>query len=85
MLWSDVVGQRRGKITRLDVPVAITQGRHDVNTPSALAKKWFDALEAPYKKWIWFEDSAHSPDQEEPDKWRAALDEIISETASAGK
>ena len=85
VIWSDVVGQRLGKITRLDVPVAITQGRHDFNTPSALAKKWFDALEAPYKKWIWFEDSAHSPDQEEPDKWRAALDEILSETASAGK
>ena len=85
VIWSDVVGQRLGKITRLDVPVAITQGRHDFNTPSALAKKWFDALDAPYKKWIWFEDSAHSPDQEEPDKWRAALDEILSETASAGK
>ena len=50
--------------------------------PSALAKKWFDELEAPYKKWVWFEDSAHSPDQEEPDKWRAALDEILTETAA---
>lgn len=82
VIWSDVVGQRLSRIKKLDVPVAVTQGRHDYNTPSALAKKWFDELEAPYKKWVWFEDSAHSPDQEEPDKWRAALDEILTETAA---
>lgn len=49
VIWSDVVGQRLSRIKKLDVPVAVTQGRHDYNTPSALAKKWFDELEAPYK------------------------------------
>lgn len=79
VMWSDIVGQRLGVIKRLDVPVAVTQGRHDFNTPSAIAKEWFDALEAPYKKWVWFEDSAHSPDAEEPEKWGAAVEEILTD------
>ena len=64
------------------MPVIITQGRHDFNTPSALAQKWFDSLEAPFKKWIWFEESAHSPIAEEPEKWtnevRTALFEALA-------
>lgn len=79
VLWSEIVAQKLSRIKRLDVPVAITQGRHDFNTPSAIAKEWFDALDAPYKKWVWFEDSAHSPDAEEPEKWRTALEEILTE------
>ena len=78
VMWSDVVGQRLSAIKRLDVPVVITQGRHDYNTPSAIAKEWFDALSAPAKKWVWFENSAHSPDVEEPEKWSAVLKEELS-------
>ena len=78
VMWSDVVGQRLGRIKRLEVPVIITQGRHDFNTPSAIAKEWFDALEAPSKVWVWFENSAHSPDVEEPEKWSAVLAEELS-------
>ena len=78
VMWSDVVGQRLGRIKRLEVPVIITQGRHDFNTPSAIAKEWFDALDAPSKVWVWFENSAHSPDVEEPEKWSAVLAEELS-------
>lgn len=78
VMWPDVVGQRLSAINSLDVPVVITQGRHDYNTPSAIAKEWFDALSAPAKKWVWFENSAHSPDVEEPEKWSAVLKEELS-------
>ena len=78
VMWPDVVGQRLSAIKSLDVPVVITQGRHDYNTPSAIAKEWFDALSAPAKKWVWFENSAHSPDVEEPEKWSAVLKEELS-------
>ena len=78
VMWPDVVGQRLSAIKSLDVPVVITQGRHDYNTPSAIAKEWFDALSAPAKKWVWFENSAHSPDVEEPEKWSAVLKEVLS-------
>ena len=78
VMWPDVVGQRLSAIKSLNVPVVITQGRHDYNTPSAIAKEWFDALSAPAKKWVWFENSAHSPDVEEPEKWSAVLKEELS-------
>ena len=83
VMWHDVVAQRLGGIKKLDVPVVITQGRHDYNTPSALAKAWFDALDAPVKKWVWFEESAHSPDVEEPEKWSRVLAEEISAITGA--
>ena len=81
ILWKEVVGVRFDeKVKSLAMPVVITQGRHDYNTPSAIAEKWFAALDAPFKKWIWFEDSAHSPADEEVEKWERevelALDEI---------
>ena len=85
VMWSDVVGQRLSAIKRLDVPVVITQGRHDYNTPSAIAREWFDALEAPSKTWVWFEDSAHSPDVEEPEKWSAVLSTELSKCVDRNK
>ncbi len=69
-LWREVIASKFDEtITKLSVPVFITQGRHDRNTPPELAKSWFDALEAPKKEWIWFEESAHSPIREEKEKW----------------
>lgn len=64
-------------VPELTVPVVLTEGRHDQNTPASIAGRWFDALKAPEKRWIWFEESAHSPLHEEPELWcaevRAAL------------
>lgn len=84
LLWKEVVAVRFDEtVKKLEMPVVITQGRHDYNTPSAIAEKWFDALDAPFKKWIWFEESAHSPADEEVEKWEEevelALDEIAAE------
>lgn len=74
VLWNDVVALKYDEeIKKLDVPVIITQGRHDYNTPSVIAKKWFDELQSPNKQWIWFEESAHSPINEEPEKWGKAI------------
>ena len=73
-LWREVIATKFDQtVTRLSVPVFITQGRHDRNTPSELAKAWFDALDAPQKQWIWFEESAHSPIREEKEKWNQTI------------
>ena len=42
-----------------DVPFIMTMGDHDWVTPSTLAKAYFDKIDAPYKKYIAFEHSAH--------------------------
>lgn len=73
-LWEEVIACDFIRTApKLDVPVFITQGRHDRNTPPEIAEAWFDALEAPRKEWIWFEKSAHSPCHEEKDKWNEVV------------
>ncbi|MFC4802866.1 alpha/beta fold hydrolase [Neobacillus sp. GCM10023253] len=54
---------------KLEVPVFIFAGRQDYQTPSALAKQYFDALQCPYKEFVWFENSAHLLNFEEPEKF----------------
>ena len=53
-------------IKRFAVPVIFLLGRHDWHVPAVLAAKYFDTIEAPYKKLVWFERSAHNPPFEEP-------------------
>ena len=73
-LWREVITCKFDEtVKQLSVPVFITQGRHDRNTPSELAKRWFDSLDAPNKTWIWFEESAHSPIREEKEKWNQTI------------
>jgi len=57
----------------LEVPVYLFLGRHDYNCPFELAEKWFHALEAPYKRLVWFERSAHEPQWEQPEEWNRAF------------
>ncbi len=62
-----------GEVERVEVPVAFLLGRHDYTTPSSLAAGHLDRLEAPYKRLVWFEDSAHFPFLSEPGAFREAL------------
>ncbi len=55
------------------VPIFMFQGEHDWQTPTTLVKPWFSRLEAPYKEYIAFEDSAHVVIGEEPGKYLLEL------------
>lgn len=59
----------RTQATRLEVPVYFVKGRWDINADNALAEEYFAILEAPHKELIWFEDSAHTPLWDEPDRF----------------
>ncbi len=48
-------------------------GRHDYTVSYALAKNYFDQIEAPVKGFYTFEHSAHSPLFEEPEKFGEIL------------
>ena len=78
-LWDEVTERIRFNETvkELAVPVYLTEGRHDQNTPSSIAWKWFEKLKAPSKKWIWFEKSGHSPIKEEPELWGKTVRELL--------
>lgn len=57
----------------MHVPVFLLLGRHDRQVSSALAAEYFERLEAPDKELVWFENSAHSPPFEEPDRFNAEI------------
>jgi proline iminopeptidase len=61
------------KVTRLDCPVILFEGRHDKTTNADLAYTWFQKLSAPAKKFVWFKNSAHEPETEEPGKFLLSL------------
>jgi pimeloyl-ACP methyl ester carboxylesterase len=71
-----------GEIRKVDVPVFFFLGRHDFNTPSQLAAQYLDRLDAPLKRLVWFEKSAHFPFFEEPDRFHA---ELLSATQAAAE
>lgn len=59
---------------KMDVPLYFFLGRHDINAPLSLVQEYYDLVEAPLKKIVWFEHSGHSPWINEPD---AFVQEII--------
>lgn len=64
-----------------EIPVYLLEGKHDFNAPSILAQRYYEKIQAPKKELIWFENSAHFPQWEEPEKFYAVLkDKIIKET-----
>jgi pimeloyl-ACP methyl ester carboxylesterase len=61
-------------LPRLDVPVFLLQGRHDYVAPTSVLERYYQTLQAPKgKQLIWFDESAHMPQYEEPNKFREIL------------
>jgi pimeloyl-ACP methyl ester carboxylesterase len=65
------------QVPEVEIPVYLVIGRHDNIAHFSLAKEYFELLKAPYRELIWFENSAHSPPFEEPDKFNALLIENV--------
>ena len=71
-LWSFDFSQTH--IT-FSLPVFFFMGQHDYDTPFALVEDYYNIIEAPEKKLVWFENSAHFPFYEEQEKF---ISELIS-------
>ena len=63
----------------LDAPVCLFEGVHDQIQSTRLAATYFDKLVAPHKQLIWFEQSAHMPHWEEPDRFTQEVRQIASD------
>ena len=59
------------------IPVLMFMGRHDYTTPSQLTAEWLERVEAPYKRGVWFERSAHMMPWEEPGRFLLNLVEHV--------
>jgi pimeloyl-ACP methyl ester carboxylesterase len=68
------------QLTRLEIPVYFLHGLSDYTCAYPLAKAYFEKLEAPVKGFYTFEQSAHSPMFEEPEK----VQQIMREDVLAG-
>ncbi|MBL8202982.1 MAG: alpha/beta hydrolase [Blastocatellia bacterium] len=55
------------------VPFIVMMGRNDLHTPYEPAKAFFETIEAPHKRFITLERSAHVPMLEEPGTFLLAL------------
>jgi pimeloyl-ACP methyl ester carboxylesterase len=60
-------------IPQLDVPIVMAQGRLDQVAPGEPAQRFYDHVTAPSKELVWFEKSAHTPQYDEPAKFRSLL------------
>jgi pimeloyl-ACP methyl ester carboxylesterase len=61
----------------LQMPVSFFLGRKDHWVPPETSVAYFDALTAPSKTILWFEEAGHEPFVDEPDKFNAAMAELI--------
>jgi pimeloyl-ACP methyl ester carboxylesterase len=73
MLVTDLTKQ----VTALEIPIYFFHGRYDYTCAYPLAQEYFEQLQAPLKGFYTFEQSAHSPIFEEPDKVRTILREDV--------
>ncbi len=63
-------------VDEVEIPINFLMGRHDLITPFEPTEDFYHKLKAPEKKWVMFEESAHTPNIEEPKK---SMDTILSE------
>jgi pimeloyl-ACP methyl ester carboxylesterase len=77
-MWPTVTNYNfRTQCRKFKMPYYIFQGRLDKNTPSDLVEEFYVKIEAPDKALIWFENSAHGPLNEEPERFKALLREKL--------
>jgi pimeloyl-ACP methyl ester carboxylesterase len=65
------------RLTKFEVPIVFMLGRYDHQVPAVLAARYFERIEAPAKRLIWFENSAHNPPFEEPARFNRVLVDVL--------
>jgi len=66
---------------KLDLPVYLMLGRHDMNNPYQIPEEYFELLQAPSKQLYFFEDSGHGMIWEEPEKFHdIMINTVLPET-----
>lgn len=65
----------------LQVPVFFFLGRRDRWVPPATSVAYYDALDAPAKQLVWFEESGHEPFADEAEKFDRAMLALVRPVA----
>ncbi len=78
LLWDDMLATDLSKeVTEFDIPIYFFEGIYDYTCSYTLAKDYFEQIKAPIKGFYTFEQSAHSPIFEEPEKMGHILQEDV--------
>lgn len=64
-------------LVSFETPIVFFLGRYDWQVPAVLAASYFERIQAPYKRLVWFEHSAHNPPFEEPALFNRTLVEVL--------
>lgn len=74
--WPELMSVNFENITNFKVPVVFVEGQGDYHVSAVLAKEYYDTIETD-KQFYWFENSAHFPQWEEPDKFNIVLTDLL--------
>ena len=67
------------QVPEVKVPIYFLVGMYDYMTPSEITERYYNYVKAPKKELIWFEESAHRPMTEEPEKYYKEVSRILRE------
>lgn len=71
----------RTDVPRLEVPVYLLDGTHELRGRRDLAQEWFEGLSAPHKQLVTYEDAGHAVAFEQADAFhRLLVEEIVPAT-----
>jgi pimeloyl-ACP methyl ester carboxylesterase len=73
-------GDLADAIRRVELPVYFFTGRFDYTDPFENTETYAEKLEAPRKQIVWFDESAHFPFLEEPEKFAHEMRRVWAET-----
>ncbi|HEU4930339.1 MAG TPA: alpha/beta hydrolase [Candidatus Krumholzibacteria bacterium] len=68
----------------LQMPVFVFVGRRDHWVPPDASVAFFEALTAPSKKLVWFDESGHEQFVDEPEKFNATMAELVRPVVGKG-
>ncbi|MGI6151675.1 MAG: alpha/beta fold hydrolase [Christensenellales bacterium] len=75
-LFPEVLPGMTLDITKVDVPVYVIQGEHDMQTMPRQAERLIQQIDAPKKKFILYKNAGHSPIEEDPQGFAKIVDTL---------
>lgn len=76
-LWGEYRDITLSDTITFKIPVIFLLGRYDWQVPAVVAADYFERIEAPMKRLIWFEQSAHNLPFEEPQAFERTLVDVL--------
>lgn len=78
LLWEELMKvDFFDEVPELQVPVFFFTGKCYYIAPFELLERYFKVIKAPHKEIIWFENSCHAPNLDEPEIYQDKLVNVV--------